>query len=334
LTVDFKDLAPEEQERRFAVLAALALERFGIPRDAPLALLSHRENAVFRVDDSESGEACVLRIHREGYQTEAMIRSELAWMEALRAEGVETPEVLRARDGDTVQTVEVPEVPEPRHCDLFRWVGGEPPDARDVGRTYRLLGEIDARIHRHAQEWKRPPGFHRQSWDEKGMLGEDPLWGRFTDLSALSAEQQGLLLDAKSAVLRRLARFGKTPDRFGLIHADLMAENILVQDGVPRVIDFDDSGFGWHLYDPATLLAFDVADDDFERKRDAWVEGYRSVAPLADAHLEELPTLIMARFLVGLGWLYTRRETPFAREVTPDIVALACGYAQEFLERS
>ena len=330
----FKDLTPEEHERRFATLGAAALERFGIPAEASLTLLSHRENAVFRVDDLGGGRPCVLRIHREGYQSEAMIRSELAWMEALRAEGVETPEVLRARDGDTVQTVEVPEVPEPRHCDLFRWVGGEPPDAGDVGRTYRLLGEINARIHRQAREWKRPSGFQRQSWDEDGMLGEDPLWGRFGDLSALSAQQRALLLDAKSAVLARLARFGRAPDRFGLIHADLMPENILVQDGVPRVIDFDDSGFGWHLYDPATLLAFDVADDDFESKRDAWVEGYRSVAPLPDAHLEELPTLIMARFLVGLGWLHTRRETPFAREVTPDIVALACHYAQEFLGQS
>ncbi len=276
----------------------------------------------------------MLRIHREDYQTEVMIRSELAWMEALREAGVETPEVLRAADGDTVQTVAVPEVPEPRHCDLFRWVGGEPPDAGDVERTYRLLGRINARIHRQVREWKRPPGFQRQSWDEDGMLGEDPLWGRFTDLAALSDEQQARLIDAKAAVLERLARFGKAPDRFGLIHADLMPENILVRDGVPRVIDFDDSGFGWNLYDPATLLAFDVADDDFERKRDAWVAGYREEAPLPDSHLEELPTLIMARFLVGLGWLHTRRETPFAREITPDIIALACGYAQEFLGRS
>jgi Ser/Thr protein kinase RdoA (MazF antagonist) len=327
----FKDLSPEQLERRFAALGTAALERFGISAEAPLTLLSHRENAVFRVDDPGADESYVLRIHREDYQTEDMIRSELAWMEVLRAEGVETPEVIRARDGDTVQTVEVPEVPEPRHCDLFRWVGGEPPDAGDIGRTYRLLGQVNARIHRQVRAWKRPPGFHRQSWDEDGMLGEDPLWGRFTDLAALSPEQLGLLGDAKSAVLTRLARFGKAPDRFGLIHADLMAENILVKDGVPRVIDFDDSGFGWNLYDPATLLAFDVAEDDFERKRDAWVEGYRSVAPLPDAHLEELPTLIMARFLVALGWLHTRRETPFAREFTPGVVALSCSYAGEFI---
>jgi Ser/Thr protein kinase RdoA (MazF antagonist) len=330
----FKDLAPDEQERRFARLRAAALERFGVPPDAPLSLLSHRENAVFRVDDPNEGRAYVLRIHREGYQSEAMIRSELAWMEALRAEGVETPEVLHARDGDTVQTVAVPEVPEPRHCDLFRWVGGEPPDAADVERTYRLLGRINARIHDQARDWKRPPGFQRQSWDEEGMLGEHPLWGRFGDLAALSAEQQRLLGDARTAVLSRLSRFGKAPDRFGLIHADLMPENILVQDGVPRVIDFDDSGFGWHLYDPATLLAFDVAEEDFGRRRDAWVAGYREVASLPDAHLAELPTLIMARFLVGLGWLHTRRETPFARQFTPDLVALACAYARDFLAGS
>ena len=32
----FKDLTPEELERRFASLGAVALDRFGIPADAPL----------------------------------------------------------------------------------------------------------------------------------------------------------------------------------------------------------------------------------------------------------------------------------------------------------
>ena len=63
----FKDLTPEEHERRFATLGAAALERFGIPAEASLTLLSHRENAVFRVDDLGGGRPCVLRLHREGY---------------------------------------------------------------------------------------------------------------------------------------------------------------------------------------------------------------------------------------------------------------------------
>jgi Ser/Thr protein kinase RdoA (MazF antagonist) len=136
---------------------------------------------------------------------------------------------------------------------------------------------------------------------------------------------------ARDLVLERLRRFGKGRERFGLIHADFMPENVLVQDGVPYVIDFDDCGRGWFLYDPATTLAWSTADPEFERIRDAWLDGYRSVEPLPDPDWRELPTFIMARYLVGLGWVHTRRETPMAQAFTSMLVELACAHAERFL---
>jgi Ser/Thr protein kinase RdoA (MazF antagonist) len=326
----FKDLSWTEQAHRLTALAREALPRFGISRDASLTLINHRENAVFRLDDPASGQRFAMRVHREHYQSEQSIRSEVSWMEALGQAGVRTPEVCRGTDGEPVQTVSVPEVPEPRHCDLFRWIEGTPPDPEDMG-TYRLLGEINARLHKHAKSWQRPPGFHRHFWDDEGLLGELPIWGRFQDLKVLSGEQRDLLFRARDVAREKLDRFGKDPDRFGLVHADFMPENILVGDGVPRVIDFDDSGFGWFMYDLATLLAFLFTDPDrYQRTLQAWVEGYRSVSRLPDDHLEVLPPLIMARFLISLGWLHTRSETPMAVEMTEIGVLLACQYAQSF----
>lgn len=312
-------------------VAKRAAEGFGLPDEATLELVSHRENAVYRVSDPASGERFALRVHRPNYQTPESIRSELQWMEALRDAGVETPEVVRGVDGRAVQTLPAPELGGSRHCDLFRWIDGAPPDGSNVAATFALLGETNARIHRHAAGWKRPDGFVRQRWDAEGMLGSERLWGHFEDHTALAGEQLALFTRARKSVLARLERFGNGPDRFGLIHSDLMPENILVHEGVPRVIDFDDCGFGWRLYDLATLLAFDIAEPDFERRCEAWVEGYRGVEELPDSQLAELPTLIMARFLVGMGWLHTRRETEMAREYGVAIVALACEHAEKFL---
>lgn len=316
------------------MVAKRATESFGLPGETTLELLSHRENTVYRVADQASGERFALRVHRPDYQTPESIRSELQWMEALRDAGVETPEVVRGVDGRAVQTIPAPELGGSRHCDLFRWIEGAPPGGSDVAATFALLGEINARIHRQAAGWKRPDGFVRQRWNAEGMLGSERLWGHFEDHTALTDEQLALFARARESVLTQLARFGDAPDRFGLIHADLMPENILVHEGVPRVIDFDDCGFGWRLYDLATLLAFDIGEPDFERRRDAWVEGYRSVEELPDSQLAELPTLIMARFLVGMGWLHTRRETELAREYGAAIVALACTHAERFLTTS
>jgi len=328
---EFRRLKPDQQVERLRQLAVAALEHFGLAPDSTLELLKHRENAVFRVDDAGSGKRCVLRVHREGYQTPASIRSELLWMDALSEAGIHTPRALTARDGQLVQTVSVPGVPEPRHCDVISWVEGQPLDVGQSLEAYGLLGELHARLHTHSRRWSRPPDFTRHCWDEDGMLGDDPLWGRFQDLAALDADQLSLMTEARRMVLERLARFGKAEDRFGLIHADFMPDNVLIDRGVASVIDFDDSGFGWYLYDPATLFAFSVADPAFPTMLDAWAEGYRSVAELPDEHLAELPSFMLARCLVGLGWLHTRRETDMARLLTDAIVQMSCDYAESML---
>lgn len=51
---------------------------------------------------------------------------------------------------------------------------------------------------------------------------------------------------------------GTTADRYGVLHADLTPENVLVQDGRLLVIDFDDFGAGWYLFDLTAALVFFV----------------------------------------------------------------------------
>ena len=71
---------------------------------ASVELLNVSENATFLVTDPDAVPS-VLRVHRLGYHTEQEIASELAWMDALRAEaGVRTPRVLPAADGRRVVT--------------------------------------------------------------------------------------------------------------------------------------------------------------------------------------------------------------------------------------
>src|SRR5437762_5713428 len=82
-----------------------ALAAYGGHPEALVELLNVSENATFLVTDPDAGPS-VLRVHRLGYHTEPEIASELAWMEALRAEaGVRTPRVLPAADGRQVVTV-------------------------------------------------------------------------------------------------------------------------------------------------------------------------------------------------------------------------------------
>jgi Ser/Thr protein kinase RdoA (MazF antagonist) len=316
---------------RLEAVARAALPRFGIAADAPLTLIHHRENAVFRVADPADGRPWVVRVHREGYRTTAEIRSELAWMDALRDAGLPTPRPRGARDGSCVQTVALPALGAPLDVDVLAWIEGRPLDVDDTSDAYRLVGRTSAFIHRHAAEWRPSAAFCRPAWDLDGLVGRRALWGWYGDLERLTPDQRRLLDRGAEAARRRLEAFGRDAARFGLTHGDLMPENILVADGVPHVIDFDDGGFGWHLYDLATLLGFKIGAPDCDRVRDAWVEGYRSLAPLPDADLAALDALVMARMLVGLGWMHTRRETPMARDFTDVVVHLACAQAETLL---
>src|SRR5512146_541791 len=131
-----------------------ALAAYGGHPEASVELLNVSANATFLVTDPDAGPA-VPRVHRLGYHTEPEIASELAWMEALRAEaGVRTPRVLPAADGRRVITV--PERGGPggggraeRYCVRFEFLPGTEPggSAAEPALTaahFAELGEITA----------------------------------------------------------------------------------------------------------------------------------------------------------------------------------------------
>ena len=74
--------------------AQRALGEYRCHPGATVRLLNVSENATYLIDDPDAGPS-VLRVHRLGYHTPPEIASELAWMDALRAEaGVRTPRAL------------------------------------------------------------------------------------------------------------------------------------------------------------------------------------------------------------------------------------------------
>lgn len=43
----------------------------------------------------------------------------------------------------------------------------------------------------------------------------------------------------------KLNYYGRSNEKFGLIHADLHFYNVINNNGVNQIIDFDDSGYGF-----------------------------------------------------------------------------------------
>ena len=318
-----------------AELAATALASYGLAGASPPVLINLSENATYRVDDPATGERFALRVHRDGYHSRNAIRSELAWLMALRDDGVViTPRPVAGVDGELIQVVGHPSMERPRHVVLFAWESGAEPSEKDhLTDKFRILGEVTARMHRHSQGWARPAGFERHSWDFDTSLGDRPHWGSWRDGMGLDAGKERLFERAVGLIGRRLARFGKGADRFGLIHSDMRLANLLIDGDAVKVLDFDDSGFSWHLYDAATAVSFFEHEPHVPELMAAWVEGYRRVHDLPAADEAEIPTFVMLRRMLLVAWIGSHSETDLAQSMGVAYTASTCGLCEDYLSR-
>jgi Ser/Thr protein kinase RdoA (MazF antagonist) len=307
-----------------------AVARFGLDPHTQVTFVRHGENTTFRLGASD-GRRFALRIHRPGYQTPESIRSELEWMESLRASGVRTAAALPGIDGDPLQTATADDG-FARIAVLFQWVDGVPLSEVGEVQPWERLGEVMARLHGHARGWPRPAWFTRPAWDAGALVGEDPRWGPPDPDGVFAADDRAALEACRAEVRARLELIGTSPDRFGLIHGDLGFENVLVSDdGTVAIIDFDDSGDSWYAHEFAVALYPHVGRSGLRERRDALIAGYRRVRELSDALLAELPTFMMVRRIQTLGWLFSRPETAHAQRQRARRLASTPQATREFL---
>lgn len=259
-------------------------------------LIRDRENHVFEMVTPQGRAA--LRLHRAGYQAPAAIRSELWWCAELARAALPVPAALRSRDGALL----VP-LSDGRHASAIAWMEGEAlgeaarPNTRPLAQVldlYHALGALLAQVHQATDRLVLPPDFTRPRWDRDGLVGETPLWGRFWEHPSATPDQCAILLRARDALRERLA------GDIGLIHADVLRENVLVNGRSVSLIDFDDSGFGFRLHDLGTALVQTVQHRDHPQLRDALMAGYGTT----DTEMVEAFTL--ARTLASVGWTMPR----------------------------
>ncbi|WP_419810080.1 phosphotransferase enzyme family protein [Sphingomonas sp.] len=308
----------------YAVPIVSALSQFGIvPQNVTFVHLS--ENATFRVEEASTGREFALRFHRPGYHDLDELRSEQVWTAALAAAGIAVPEPVLASDGRGYVDVEIAALGERRWVSLSRWLNGrmmrevlESGDTATATDLFSQLGGLIARAHNQATRWSPPPLFRRHRLDAEGLMGEFPIWGAFWKYSEFDEHEQTLMLACRDAIRRELKRYGVSNETFSVIHADPHPGNIIVHTAGVAMIDFDDTAFGWHIYDLAVALIWLRDHPAYPILRDACVVGYRAYRSLGDHDLAMLPTFMLARGMGQLGWFHERPEVI----VPPEIDAL------------
>jgi Ser/Thr protein kinase RdoA (MazF antagonist) len=292
-------------EETSSARAAIAL--YELAAVSSLQLINLSENATYRVDTAD-GKSFALRVHREGYHDRVAISSELAWLIDLREQGVvTTPRPVLGRDGEFIQVVHH------RHVVLFEWEQGREPG---IGEDLAALGEAAARMHLHVMRWQRPAWFTRHTWNFETALGEnEPHWGRWRDGLGVTPEMVKIFERTVEVIGKRLSVYGQSQERFGLVHGDLRLANLLVDGSEVKVIDFDDCGFSWFMYDAATPVSFYEDEPQVPELIESWKTGYRRVRGLSREDEAEIPTFVMLRRLLLVAWIGSRRDTDLAQSM-------------------
>lgn len=308
-------LDKDEIEARYLQAAKEALEHFPVEAEN-VRLVAQSENLTFRVSASGGDTDYVLRLHRPGYSSIEELESERKWVHALKGTGVAVPDSIETDRGGHFVLVEIPGVAEQRYAGMTTWQEGivlsqfleSCPDTHERTRVFGRFGEIAAIFHDQSIRWEPPPGFTRRRLDLDALLGEAPFWGRFWEHPQLTKSEQELLLRARARLRAALCAYGETSDNFSLIHSDFTPENIIYTGSDLAVIDFDDSAYGWHMYDIAAALIDCRFDQDYGSLQSAFLDGYRACRPLANPDIDLLPGFELVRGLAIIGWFYERPE--------------------------
>ncbi len=307
----FEELTRLGRIRRMRILAKSALQAYGC-QNANIQFIRQAGNTLFRVQTSSLPtikQGCeffqknqyLLRIHQPGYQEVEAIHLELQWLLSMRFDAnLPVPDPIPTLDGSLLHLQEIPGIPLTRHCSLLRWVNGRSVKNNFRPHHFHAQGRLMAQLHNFASDWQIPADSIKRKFDWEGLFQNDvgsgmPNGDAWTLLSPFHREAFSIVVER---VKELMDEWGQTPEIFGLIHGDLGVDaNLLFWHGEPRAIDFDDSGFGYYVFDLA--VALDAVRDrpDYTEYKDALLKGYTEFRKLPEEQAN-LIDLFLAAFEV------------------------------------
>ncbi len=314
------------------IIANEALSLWNIPDIATAKLINLSENATYLIEWET--QIKILRINRIGYHSHLAILSEIAWINALLQENtIITAPIIPGKNGNPLQFFFHSASQQSYSMLLFEFLtGASPSQTSNLVENFEKLGMITAQLHLHSQKWQYQKNFTRLSWNIETMIGNAPHWGTWQNAPKMDKNAKNILNHAADKITKKLQKYGQTSNNFGLIHADLRIANLLIEDHKIKVIDFDDCGFSWLLYDLGAAFSFIEDHPEKETMIVAWLGGYQKIRPLDLDDIAQIPTFIMLRRMVLLGWIGSHHQTELALQQGKNFTEISCTLAEEFLQ--
>ncbi len=278
-----------------------ALDSVGLRGDGRLLQLNSYENRVYQVY-LEDGRIVVAKFYRPERWSDAQLREEHAFAQALAGDEIPVAAPLPLAGGDTLAVGDIGGVP--LRLAVALRVPGRAPEIDDLDVLERI-GSYLGRI--HVRGSAQPFG-HRLTLDVAtfGQAARDAL----TASDAVPPDAAGAWREIVDAALVRIgAAFAAQPVRAMLrLHGDCHLGNILWSPAGPCFVDLDDAVNGPPIQDLWMLLAGDRPT--MTRQLGAVLDGYERFRAFDRRELALIEPLRTLRMIHHSAWIARRWHDP------------------------
>ena len=233
-------------------IARDAIEQYSFS-SVELKFLKHLENTTFKLS-TEQGDF-LLRVYCGLQNTVQDIESEAKIIEYLiSCNDYSYQKPIYNNSNRFVSISEASGISKP--VSILSWI-----DSPIIGHQvkdlslFEKLGKLIACIHNKLADWQKPIDLKRPMLDADGLMGKNGAFG-YANLAYKYFARETISLF--ESVSQRLIDFetvaGKETKIFGIIHGDLHLNNVILYQNTLIPIDFDDSAWGYYIYDLAVIL--------------------------------------------------------------------------------
>jgi amicoumacin kinase len=313
---------PELVRRFHEPIRDEAARRYGLPVEA-LTELAAFENFVYE-GENDDGELVILRVSHSTRRTIDYTLGEVEFVRYLAAAGVAVAPPVLSQGGHFVERIA--DDRDPDHyfvATAFERAEGvvfdDAPPLKELywkPPLFRDLGRLFAKLHNRAQTYKLSnPRFKRQEWYEYDVV----------DIDRFAPPEETLVRERTAQIIERLKRLPRTPEHYGVIHADLHMHNFCFAHGKLTAFDFDNCEYAWFVKDIAVLLFYVARDVEREQRTDAvaaflppFLEGYRELRPCDREWLAAVPDMLALQRSMNYALFHQYRDPAVLDDATLD----------------
>lgn len=272
-------------------LEEFAKEKYGLNKNYTCTLFRTGMNHTYFLSDNET--KYVLRVYSHNWRSKSEILEELNLLNLLKANHLSVSFPIADKSGAFIQEIKAPEGI--RHVVLFSFAQGGKIRFINLEACY-AIGALMAKIHNITLN----KTIERISYGQKSLL-------------KLPYEHLKHFFSETLPEMEFIKEFGSTfkdsdfePTQYGVVHLDIWYDNMSIANEKDiTLFDFDFCGNGSQILDVGYFCTqlFHIESDkqQYELKKESFLEGYQSKRPLSDKELKLIPQAGASVFVFYLG---------------------------------